>query len=227
MFRDFSGDGTISFATISYYVANYYKSPNPQVRVYYNDFAKPGKDAAATQVKTAYSNNEALVCLLRPSIETRHEILPFLKLAGFRLELEVLPPCVRRVKDESADAIRVLYGAVLVDEEEFPRKAFSAPRYLSASAKIANHAYQASVQGAVLIRLIRNTSDEASWPRVEDIPLEPLLKVSPFSGPQPDWQFRKVEEGKDFWNLRAIELRFTDQTPLAHLQFWAAGKYQT
>ena len=34
------------------------------------------------------------------------------------------------------------------------------------------------------------------------------------------------KEGKDFSNSKGLEFRFRDQTPLAHLQFWAARKYQ-
>ena len=223
--RDFDGDGRLSFATISYYVANYYRSPNPQVGVYYNDFAIPGKDALRTQYRTAYRDNEALLCLPRPSPHVRREIIPLLYLAGFRLEVEILPPRARRAEDESADAIKVLYGAVVVDKAEPPREALSVPRFCSASAGVGYHAYQASEQGAVLIRLIRDFPNEVSWPYVRDIPLQPLLKVTPSDGPQPDWRFQKVEEGKDFWNLKGLEIRFTDQTPLAHLQFWAAGIY--
>ena len=65
--RDLQRDGRLSFATISYNVGNYYRSPDPQVRVYYNEFAKSGKNAIATQFRTALWNDEALVCLPRPS----------------------------------------------------------------------------------------------------------------------------------------------------------------
>ena len=193
--------------------------------MYYNDFVKPGKDAVATQFRTAYRNNEALVCFARPLSDTRHEILPLLYLAGFRLEIEILPPRTRRVEAESADAIKVLYGTVNVDDECSPREALSVSRYSSASAGIAYQAYQALEQGAVVLRLIHDITPKASWSRVDEIPLESLLKVAPFNGSQPDWRFRPVEEGKDFWNLKGFELRFLDQTPLAHLQFWAAGNY--
>ena len=155
----------------------------------------------------------------------RREIIPFLYLAGFRLEVEVLPPRARRAEDESADAIKVLYGAVTVDEEDHPRGATSVPRYCSASAEISHHAYQASEQGAILIRLIRDLPNDASWRHVTDIPLRSLLKVTPSDRPQPEWRFQQVEQGKDFWNLKGLEIRFLDQTPLAHLQFWAAGIY--
>lgn len=154
-----------------------------------------------------------------------HEIIPILYLAGFRLELEILPPRARRAVDESADAIKVLYGTVTVDEEDRPRGALSVHWYHSASAEISYHAYQASEQGAILIRLIRDLPNDASWPRVREIPLQPLLKVTPSDGPQPEWRFQQVEQGKDFWNLKGLQIRFLDQTPLAHLQFWAAGIY--
>ena len=207
-------------------MANYYQSPNPQVRVYYNDFAKPGKDGIEPQFRTAYSDNEALVCLPRPSPHIRHAILPCLDLAGFRLEVEILPPGARRAVDESADAIKVLYGTVIVDGENHPRGPSSTPDYSLASTVVAHHAYQASQRGAVLIRLVRTVINKVSWPNINDIPLEPLLKVSPADGSQPDWCFRKVKNDKDFWNLKGFEIRFTDQTPLAHLQFWAAGKHR-
>lgn len=221
---DFCGDGRLSFATISYYVANYYRSPDPQVRVYYNDFAQSGKDIAAPLFRTAFRNNEALVCLPRPSSIGHRKRLPLIRLAEFRLELEILPPRGKRAENESADAIKVLYGSVLVDGQNIPKEALSVPDYSSASADIGNRPYQALEQGAVLLRLIRVAADETTWPDVHNIPLKPLLTVSPPDGPQPDWQFRRVEKGKDFWNLIGFDIRFNDQTPLAHLQFWAAGK---
>ena len=165
------------------------------------------------------------MCLPRPSSYVRHEIIPLLYLAGFRLEVEILPPQARRAEDESADAIKVLYGGVFVDKEDSPREALSVPWYCTASTGIAYRTYQDSEHGAVLIRLIRDFTNETSWPHVTDIPLQSLLKVTPSDGPQPDWRFRQVEKGKDFWNLKGFEIRFTDQTPLAHLQFWAAGIY--
>lgn len=224
MSSDFCGDGRLSFATISYFVANYYKSPDPQVRVYYNDFAQSGKHVAAPLFRTAYRNNEALVCLPKPSSTEHLKILPLIGLAEFRLELEILPPRGKRAEDESADAIKVLYGSVLVDGQNIPKEALSVPDYSSASAAIGHCGYRALEQGAVLLRLIRVAADKATWPDVHSIPLKPLLTVSPPDGPQPDWQFRRVKEDKDFWNLIGFDIRFSDQTPLAHVQFWAAGK---
>ena len=221
---DFQGDGRISFATISYSVANCYQAPNPRITVQYNIFAGAGGLIARTQFRTAYWNDQALVCLPRPTPSTHDEVVPLLELAGFCIELQILPPYTRKEQSSSADAIKVLFGAVQIADEEHPRTALSVPRYSTAPATIACRPYKSLAQGAVLLRLIRILPKGATWPDVEKIPVKPLLKVSPPNGPQPEFLFRRVSEGKNFWNLNGFEIRFLDQTPLAHVQFWAAGK---
>ena len=183
-----------------------------------------------TQFKTAYWNNEALVCVPKPESSTNHEILPLAEVAGFRIELEVLPPDRVRTAD-AADAIKVLFGAVYVDQEERPRSALSVSGYTIASATVASRGYRASSEGAILMRFSRTPAYKTSWSHTSDIPVKLLFKVSPPDGLQPEFQFTGVDKAsppevsvRDFWNLRGFQLRFLDQTPLTHIQFWAAGQ---
>ncbi|KAL9611244.1 MAG: hypothetical protein Q9167_004098 [Letrouitia subvulpina] len=220
---DFHGDGKISFATISYSVSNYYKAPHPRITVHYNEFADACGLTGRTQFKTAYWDDQALVCIPKPTYKTHNEILPLLELASFRIELEILPPSMRKEPFHSADAIKVLFGAVQVADEEHPRAALSVPRYSSAPAKIACRPYESLARGAVLLRLIKLLPDGTTWPEVEKIPVKPLLKVSPPNSPQPEFQFHRVTKEKNFWNLKGFEIRFINQTPLTRIQFWAAG----
>ena len=193
------------------------------MRVYYNEFANPCPVAFDRLFKTSYWNNEALVCLPKPVPDTRCGILPLMDLAGFRLELEILRPTTWSTHPNRVDAIKVLFGAVHVDGEVSPRAALSVPRYTSQSAATSKHPYRALEHGAVIIRLCRVLPAKETWSDVKKIPIKPLLKVSPENGPQPEFKFTRVTEGKNFWNLKGFEIRFADQTPLAHIQFWTAG----
>ncbi|KAL8824197.1 MAG: hypothetical protein Q9191_005229 [Dirinaria sp. TL-2023a] len=220
---DFRGDGRISFATISYSVANYYKSPHPQVQVYYNDFADSYATALNRRFKTSYWNNEALVCVPKPASADRCDVIGLLDLAGFRVELEVLRPRAWSSRSDCVDALKVIFGAVQVGDEENPRSPLSVPGFTSQSAATSNRPFRALEQGAVIIRLCRNVSAKSAYSNVNRIPIRPLLRVSPENGPQPQFKFTRVIEGKDFWSLKGFEIRFADQTPLAHVHFWTAG----
>ncbi len=229
--RDFQGEGRLSFATISYYVANYYKAPNPQIRMYYNDFVETKAAGQQSQLKTSYWNDEALLYLPKPDPSTRHEVVPLAEVARWLIELELIPPQGPGRQSNSSSAVKVLFGDVHVEHEQKPRSALAVPAYTSASAILPTGTYKAGPQGSVLLRFTRTVSEERSWPQVENIPVKLLHKVSPRNGPQPTFAFTRVQQSstpnckeKDFWNLKGFEIRLLDQTPLAHLQFWAAGK---
>ena len=166
------------------------------------------------------------MCLPKPASAARGDILALLDLAGFRVELEILRSATWGTRCDCVDAIKVLFGAVHVYGEECPRAALSVPRDTSRSAATSNQPFRALEQGAVVIRLCRILPAEHSWSDVNEIPIKPLLKVSPENGPQPEFRFTRVTEGKNFWNLKGFEIRFADQTPLAHVQFWTAGLAQ-
>ena len=174
-------------------------------------------------MKASYWNNEALVCLPKPASAARCDIIPLLDIAGFRVELEILRSTTWSTRSDCVDAIKVIFGTVHVDGEENPRAALSVPRCTSQSAATLNQPFKSLEQGAVVIRLCRILPAKDTWSDVNKIPIKPLLKVLPENGPQPEFRFTRVTTGKDFWNLKGFEIRFADQTPLAHVQFWSAG----
>ena len=178
------------------------------------------------QFKTSYWNNEALVCLPKPASAACCDILPLLNLGGFRIELEILRSATWSTSSDCVDALKVLFGAVHVDGEESPRAALSVPSYTSQSAATSKQPFRSLEQGAIVIRLCRILPAEYAWSDVGRIPIKPLLKVSPENGPQPEFRFTRVTKGKDFWNLKGFEIRFADQIPLAHVQFWTSGMAQ-
>ncbi|KAL8792283.1 MAG: hypothetical protein Q9195_005162 [Heterodermia aff. obscurata] len=204
-------------------VENYYRSPHPQVQIYYNEFADPRPAAYNRLFKASYWNNEALVCIPKPTAAAHCGILALLDLAGFRLELEVLGPKAWSSRSDCVDALKVVFGAIQVEDEKNPRAPLGVRGFTSQSATTLNRPFQALEQGAVIIRLCRIVSTKHAYSDVDSIPISPLLKVSPENGPQPQFQFTRVTKGKNFWNLKGFEIRFTDQTPLAHVHFWAAG----
>ena len=193
------------------------------MRVYDNDFAGPYPTAVNGLFKTSYWNDEALVCVAKPTSAARCDILALLDLAGFKVELEVLRPEAWSSRSDCVDAIKVVFGAVQVEDETNPRAPLSVPEFTSQSATTSNRPFRALKQGAVIIRLCRMEAAKYAYSNVNSIPIRPLLKVSPKNGPQPQFNFTRVTEGKEFWSLRGFEIRFADQTPLAHVQFWTAG----
>ena len=177
--------------------------------------------------KSSHWNNEALLCLLKPTNAAHCDILPLLDLAGFRLGLEILRSTTWSTHSDCVDAIKVLFGAVRVEGEVHPRAALNIPEYITQSAATSKRPFEALEHGAVIIRLCRITPAKYTWSDVKKIPIRPLLKVSPENGPQPELKFTRATEGKNFWNLKGFQIRFADQTPLAHIQFWTTGLTRT
>ncbi|KAL4944490.1 hypothetical protein BDV06DRAFT_233183 [Aspergillus oleicola] len=89
-----------------------------------------------------------------------------------------------------------------------------------------------ATKGAIFLRLHRVTND-GLWSSVDKVPVD--VTFQPHAGlTLPDLRFQKAEDlwwggaafkGLEYYNLRGFDLRFTgDKGPIAHLQFWAAGK---
>ena len=154
-------------------MANYYKSPHPQVRVYDTDFADPYPTALNGLFKTPYWNDEALVCVAKPTSAARCDILALLDLARFKVELEVLRPGAWSARSDCVDAIKVVFGAVQVEDETNPRAPLSVPGFTSRSATTSNRPFRTLEQGVVIIRLSRIASAKYAYSKVNSIPISP------------------------------------------------------
>lgn len=233
--RDFSGNGTLDFAVISYNVPHYYEESNPSVRVYYNNFAAPPITEPQT-ICTIWAG-EPLLYFPRPTSLKRAQIIPLLEVGGYKVTFEIHPPGaspVIRIGNASSQAIRVLWGQVSNKDGSDIRRVMSVPPYEKAGAAVApsTDEWTAGSEGVALIRfesLITDT-ERAKWKANSDVPVKTLFKPSYSVLTLPDgslnfMQYDQNEPQRDFWNLTGFHFRFLDtKAHLAHMQFWTAGK---
>lgn len=174
---------------------------------------------------------EPLYYIPNPSTLDSHLTAPLLQVANYQITLESIPPHTSlTVNEDQPDAIKVLFGEVRVGGTA--RRAPGPNPYDKASAKLSEDT-RTGREGAIIMRF-SPLDGPKSWSNAVDIPVKNLFKLSYPQLQLPDLSFTRVDklpwsgkqfDGKEFYNMSGIYLRFLDGTPLCHVQFWAAGEY--
>lgn len=174
---------------------------------------------------------EPLYYIPNPSTLDSHLTAPLLQVANYQITLESIPPHTSlTVNENQPDAIKVLFGEVRVGETA--RRAPGPNPYDKATAKLSEDTRTG--RGGAIIMRFSPLDGPKSWSNAGDIPVKNLFKLSYPQLQLPDLSFTRVDklpwsgnqfDGKEFYNMTGIYLRFLDGTPLCHVQFWAAGEY--
>lgn len=173
---------------------------------------------------------EPLFYLPRPTEIKTPTTIPLMELAGYRIELEILPPNWK-LTTLTADPIKVLFGALY--DGLIVRRALNVPQYEKSDARLTGGPIETKKEGVIFLRFI-STMDpsERNWKEAKDVPVKSLLEFSyqQLQLPAP-LKFTRVDElawgggfpGVEFYNMSGIDFRFLDKTELVHVQFWTAG----
>lgn len=188
------------------------------------------------------TGSELLFFLPRPTEYLALHKLELLKIAGFCLSFEILPPWGRATRKENDDeAVFVIWGEVNVGDK-FKRRPFSITPATKCSARLptdTNEPIRAGTHGAIYLRIksLLPQSDRDQWQDpLADIPLDYVLDV-PGGG---KWSptFNKYahlppsgcpDDGlpqPELWNLSGIAFRWASEpnTQIGHFQFWTCKK---
>lgn len=228
---DFTGNGTLDFAVISYNVPHYYEDSNPSIRVYYNQFAKP--PVTDPQVVSTIWAGEPLLYFPYPTSIKKAQIIPLMEIAGYKVTFEIHPPnALPPGRTYAKQAIRVLWGQVSDSDGTIIRRANYVKPLKKASAAVKAKVLKTGAEGVVFIRFesISTEEERATWTENSKIPVKIHFKPSYSSLSLPDGslkfkQYDTKDPKRDFWNLTGFHFRFADtKVSLAHMQFWTAGK---
>ncbi|PWW77858.1 hypothetical protein C7212DRAFT_342494 [Tuber magnatum] len=231
---DFNAAGKVDFATIVYNVPGHYEGPNPKVHLYLDSLSIPNASRSASKIISTIWAGEPLLYLPKPSDALKHEKSPLLEIAGYRVDLEVLPPKAQKVAG-GRTAVKVLYGDLLDQSNPSAnRRALNVPQYQKDTTRLGPDSIITTSEGVIFLSFTPVSEDgPKKWKNTPDVPVKTLFQSTYDQLKLPaDFKFIKVEDlpwgggfkGMDFWNLTGVEFRFLDKTPLCHLQFWTAGK---
>ena len=228
---DFTGNGTLDFAAISYNVPNYYEDSNPSVRVYYNKFAPP--PVTDPQVISTIWADEPLLYFPNPTSIKKAQTIPLMEIGGYKVTFEIHPPnALPQGAADAQQAIRVLWGQISDSDGKNIRRADYVKPREKASAVVKAKVLKTGAEGVVLIRFESLTTEEerATWKENSKVPVKTLFEPSYSCLSLPDGslkfkQYDTKDPKRDFWNLTGFHFRFADtKVNLAHMQFWTAGK---
>lgn len=153
-----------------------------------------------------------------------------MEIAGYKIELEILPPNWK-VTTFTADPIKVLFGGLY--DGSIVRRALNVPQFEKSDARLSGGPITTKEEGVIFLRFtsIMDPS-ERNWTDAAQVPVKSLIEFSYQQLQLPaDLKFTKVEdlpwggdfEGVEFYNMSGIDFRFLDKTELVHVQFWTAG----
>ncbi|RPA89093.1 hypothetical protein L873DRAFT_1695041, partial [Choiromyces venosus 120613-1] len=231
---DFNGVGKLDFATIVYNVPGYYEGQNPAVHLHSNLFPELQPSKSGAKIISTIWAGEPLLFLPKPSDTLTHVKAPLIEIAGYRVDLEVLPPKAHMAAG-SRTAVKILYGDLLDQSDpSINRRALSVPQYGKDTTRLRPDSIITTNEGVIFLSFTPVSEDgPKKWKNTPDVPVKTLFRSTFGQLKLPaDFRFIKVEDlpwgggfkGVDFWNLTGVEFRFLDKTPLCHLQFWTAGK---
>lgn len=173
---------------------------------------------------------EPLYYIPRPTEIKTPSKIPLLEVAGYRIELEILPPDWK-VTTFTKDPIKVLYGALY--DGSIVRRALNVHQYEKSDARLTGRTIKTKGEGVIFLRFISlMDQSERNWKTAAEVPVKSLIEFSYDQLQLPDeLKFTKVEDlpwgggfkGVDFYNMSGIDFRFLDKTELVHVQFWTAG----
>ena len=228
---DFTGNGTLDFAVISYNVPHYYEDDNPSIRVYYNHFAPP--PVTDPQVMSTIWAGEPLLYFPDPTSVKKPQIIPLMEIAGYKVTFEIHPPNSTPAGAGNApQAIRVLWGQVSDSNGKNIRHVNYVKPRTKVSAVVKGKVLKAGAEGVIFVRFESLTTEDvrATWTQNAKVPVKILFKPTYSSLTLPDGsltfkQYDTEDPKRDFWNLTGFHFRFADtKVNLAHMQFWTAGK---
>ncbi|KAG0639094.1 hypothetical protein HOY80DRAFT_964884 [Tuber brumale] len=231
---DFNAAGKVDFATIVYNVPGHFEGPDPKIHLYLDSFPTPKDSGSAANIISTIWAGEPLLYLPKPSDTLTHEKVSLLEIAGYRVDLEILPPKAQKAAGFRT-AVKVLYGDFLDQSNPLVnRRALSVPQYQKDTTRIGPDSIITTSEGAIFLSFTPVSEDgPKKWKNTPEVPVKTLFQPTYGQLKLPgDFKFVKVEDlpwgggfkGVDFWNLSGVEFRFLDRTPLCHLQFWTAGK---
>jgi len=230
---DFNGSGKVGFATIVYNVPGYYEGPDPKVHLYLDSFPTLNASKSPAEIISTIWAGEPLIYLPKPSDALTYQKSSLLEIAGYRVDLEILPPKTQKAAG-CRTSVKVLYGDLLDQSNpSVNRRALSVPQYQKDTTALGPGSVITTNEGVIFLSFTPVCNDmPKKWKNTPDIPVKTLFQPTYSQLKLPaDFKFVKVEDlpwgggfkGVDFWNLTGVEFRFLDKTPLCHLQFWTAG----
>ena len=223
----------MGFATIVYNVPGYYERPDPKVHLYLDSFLTPKASKSSAEIISTIWASEPLLYLPKPSDALTYQKSSLLEIAGYRVDLEILPPKTQKAAG-CRTSVKVLYGDLLDQSNpSLNRRALSVPQYQKDTTRLRPSSVITTNEGVIFLSFTPICDDmPKKWKNTPDIPVKTLFQPTYSQLKLPaDFNFIKVEDlswgsdfkGVDFWNLAGVEFRFLDKTPLCHLQFWTAG----
>lgn len=173
---------------------------------------------------------EPLYYVPRPTEVKAPSTVPLMEVAGYRIELEILPPNWK-VTTLTADPIKVIFGALY--DGSVVRRALNVPQFEKSNARLSGGPILTKDEGVIFLRFtsIMHHHDRR-WKAADQVPVKSLIEFSYQQLELPaELKFTKVEdlpwgggfEGLEFYNMSGIDFRFLDKTELVHVQFWTAG----
>lgn len=227
--RHFKGGKSLDFASIVYNVSGQYQSPDPKIHLYTSNFVTGTTKLEPEAIATVW-DTEPLIYVPYPTTIKTPQTVPLMELAGYKLDLEILPPNYGPVPTPK-DAIKVLYGELWTGTHA--RRALNVPVFEKRSAVLKSGSMETKAEGVIFLRFTSTMEpSERNWKTAAEVPVKDCFK---FSYPQLELpaalRFIKVEDlpwgggfkGRDFYNMTGIYFRFMDKTELCHVQFWTAG----
>lgn len=225
---DFSGQGKLDFATIVYSVPHYHEEPNPKIHLYTHDFISEAINSDPQVVSTVWGG-EPLCYVPKPTELKDSQATQLFEISGYRMDLEIIPPnSTVSVGDRAA--VKVLFGEL--QDGDHIRRALNVPGFEKASSRLVSGIVTTKEEGVIFLSFTPILSGPLLWKTAQDVPVRNIFKSTYAQLQLPkDLKFTKVEDlpwgepfkGLDFWNMTGFDFRFSDKTPLCHVQFWAAG----
>ena len=226
---DFSGNGTLDFATIEYNVPNYFEWPNPRINVYYNQFGKPVP--TDSQILSTIWADKPMFYLPTPETIKGVQVVSFFEIAGYRVSVEVAgPESLPAGVLYGTAAIRMLWGEI--KDDQTVHSVMNVEPFKAATARIYGRILKPGPKGAAFIRFSSLVGDDtrAGWKLSNQVPVKSLFKPTYETIELPDGtlkfrQYDTKEPKRLFYNLTGFHFRFKDsRVNLCHMQFWNASK---
>ncbi|RPA77143.1 hypothetical protein BJ508DRAFT_213096 [Ascobolus immersus RN42] len=175
-----------------------------------------------------------MIYLADPADVKVHSAFPLIEVANYAISVEVYPP-KSEIPLGTNEGIKVLYG-VLHDANKIRQPLGTKPYPYSATilAEDSSTFVAGDTKGAIILRFKPTGGKDTTWPTAAEVPVKSLFSTGKTGlSLDPALKFTKVEElwwgsgfkDVDFFNMSGFHFRFLkDKTPIAHMQFWTAGK---
>lgn len=207
----------------------YHEASNPKIHLYTNDFCAAAYTPEPQVVSTVWGG-EPLFYLPRPNETKTPTTVPLMEVAGYRIELEIIPPNWK-LTTLTKDPIKVIFG--VLHDGSHVRRALNVPQNEKSDARLTGAALQTKKEGVIFLRFISIMDpSQRNWKAAAEVPVKSLLEFSYQQLQLPaELKFTKVEDlpwggdfkGAEFYNMSGIDFRFLDKTELVHVQFWTIG----